>query len=196
MMNKKRSTGLLDDDAEIRDLLCFYTESLKLDKHDLDTGCIEQPEIFQRVSSDLARFVSLRDRAKRSLADAEALVDVEVRKAFSSRKVTEKEIAATVRLDQRIIDATDSLMYYSYVVGRLGALKEAYEHRRAMIKELVTLYQIGYWGEVSGRREARDASERQASYVKAEVSKRREPLQERRKRARLDKPLEDPGERS
>lgn len=173
----------LDDDT--KDLLTYYTQALRLDKHDLDGCCISQPELFERVSSDLAFRMSFRDRAKRNLADLEASVDVEVRQE-SAKKLTEREIASMVRVDPRIREANTVLISCNYVVGRLQALKEAFEHRRAMIKELVTLHQLGYWGETSGRADAREASERKADDVRTRQAKGRKPLGERRREYLLD----------
>lgn len=183
-MKTKQSVSVLKLDDELKDLLDWYKESLKLDKHDLDNCCINQPEIFEKVSSDLARYTSLRDEAKRSVVDLEASVDVELRKASSDKKITERELAALVRVDVRVQEAHDTLAYRTYVVARLAALKEAFEHRRAMIKELVVLHQLGYWGDTSGRGLAREASDRKASTVREEQARVRVPLSEARKRRR------------
>jgi hypothetical protein len=164
------------NDEDIDGLLQHFTESLAIDKLALDECCIQQPTLFEHVSRLLAYRTSLRDEAKRYLAEIEALVDAEIREVEKDQKITEKRIATLVCVEPKVKAAQEKVIAYTYIVNRLYALKEAYEHRRAVLKDLVGLFSAGYWGDVVDRSSRRGVSDTAALVAKSKVKEKREPV--------------------
>jgi hypothetical protein len=57
-----------------------------------------------------------------------------------------------VRLDRKVIEANDKLLKLSRETALLQALKEAFQQRSYVMKDLVSLYVANYFGDASGGR--------------------------------------------
>lgn len=125
---------------------------LSIDEHALDEALIAQPEFFYRVSKKLALTVSRRDAAKQALAEEEAKCDGQFREdaAREKEKLTETEVKNLIRLDKDVIKATETLNSLNREVGLLTALKEAYQQRSYVLKDLTSLHIANYYTNTDG----------------------------------------------
>jgi len=138
-------------DSELDDFIDEYRQYLAIDRDGLDEDIQLQAALYHEVSDKLALQVSRRDSAKKHLAEVEAFVDDDIRRTAKRHndKITEKEISAHVRVDDGVIKANEDLLRLNYGVGRLAALKDSFDQRRYMLREMVNTYTSGYWGEAS-----------------------------------------------
>lgn len=148
-----------DDFRELED-------ALAIDEHALEEALRDQPETFYRVSKALALVISRRDAAKQALADAEAGADLDVRDEsreeesrvardtvrgkdkptpVSKIKLTEGEVKARVQLDPAVVEARGAFARLSEEVGKLTALKEAFQQRSYALKDLCGLFIANYY---------------------------------------------------
>ena len=136
-----------DDQVEFYDDVHELERGLRIDEHGLNEALVEQPDMFYRVSKALAMEISRRDHAKQALADAEADADLAVRaRAIAmEEKVTETEVKSRVRSDASVRTAIAEHLRLCETVGKLAALKEAFQQRSYALKELVGLYLANYY---------------------------------------------------
>jgi hypothetical protein len=168
------------DFSDVRDLTAADLEKLlRIDRNALDEACIIQPDAFYRVAKRLALAISQRDQASMRLKETEAEVDGDIRHeaAVHDEKVTDKAVEARKRIDKKVLDAQDAYHEISNEVGRLTALKEAFQQRSTMIKAMIELHITGYYSDPS--RSSSDARD-----MVADRAKRR--LQNLRDRDRRD----------
>lgn len=128
-------------------------QALLIDENELDQAIKVQSELFYRVAKRLALVISKRDAAKQEVSETEARLSVKIRHdaEVAEEKVTEKSIESQVRLHKDMEVASDELLAMNSEVGKLAALKEAYQQRNYMLKALVDLYISGYFGgDISG----------------------------------------------
>lgn len=159
---RRPKRGLPEDFDDMQELEL----ALGIDEHALEEALRSQPETFYRVSKALALVISRRDAAKQALSDAEASADLAVRdesreeesraardaaksgkdKTGASKiKLTEGEVKARVQLDPAVVDARDVFAQLSEEVGKLSALKEAFQQRSYALKDLCGLYIANYY---------------------------------------------------
>lgn len=133
--------------AEDFDDLEDLENELRIDEHALEESLRDQPHHFYRVSKALALEISRRDAAKQALADAEAEADLAFRKdaVENERKFNEGEVRATVQTDGGVVRARDRLNALAESVGKLSALKEAFQQRSYALKDLAGLYIANYY---------------------------------------------------
>ena len=145
-------------DVSLRDL----ERALKIDKHALDEGLECQADLFYMVGRECALLVSQRDAVVLELKAVEAEVDQEIRsKIDPNEKVTERDIEARRRTDPDVLNVVATLSKMNREVAIWQALKEAWQQRSYVLKELVTLYVSSYYGDSTGhatdRLKGRDA---------------------------------------
>lgn len=154
-----------------------YSGYLRIDEHELDRDIKQQPERFYVVAEALAIAISKRDEAKKALTELEAELDEETRRTAKKAgdKITEREIASDIRRQPEFIEAGNVVLSLSRAVAQLGALKEAFEQRRYMLREMAGTYASGYWGDLmsnSGRSSKRDRDAELAREDQANARKR------------------------
>lgn len=139
------------DDAETP--ISELEDALQIDEHALDEALIRQPDAFYRVSKKLAIVISQRDAAKQALQEEEAYADERARESIpSGERVTDTAVKAIIRLDKKVMEGSDRLLKLNRNVGLLQALKEAFQQRSYVMKDLVSLYVANYYGDASGGR--------------------------------------------
>lgn len=139
----KRERIKRDTDTSIE----FLESGLQIDEHALDDALVTQPDFFYRVSKQLAMVVSKRDAAKQALAEEEARCDAQFRKDAldNKEKLTETEIKNMIRLDREVKALSTGMLKLNREVGELTALKEAFQQRSYVLKDLVNLYIANYY---------------------------------------------------
>lgn len=122
-------------------------EGLQIDEHALDDALVRQPDMFYRVSKHLALLTSKRDAKKQELSEEEARADAEFRNVAHKQKdkTTETELKNMIRLDRAVRKVSDELLALNRKVGEVSALKEAYQQRSYVLKDLVNLYIANYY---------------------------------------------------
>jgi hypothetical protein len=152
-------------------------EALAIDEHALDEALIRQPDAFYRVSKKLAIMASRRDAAKQALQEEEAYADERARSSIpDGEKVTETSIKSLVRLDKKVLDANDTLLKLSRETALLQALKEAFQQRSYVMKDLVSLYVANYFGDASGGRSETQLRTRRAEENRTAMAEERRKL--------------------
>lgn len=147
-------------------------EALKIDQAALDEMILYQAVLYEEVSSRLAYVTSMRDAAKQTLQLVEAKTYRLLRKSLTSnQKITEKELEYRVRSSSSVIEATQEYLDLGHKVGKWTALKESFQQRSYMIRELAQLQLSHFFGtnSISSRDKDQDAA-----VVKAHRKKLRE----------------------
>lgn len=137
--------------ARERDLIKDLEEGLLIDEHELHAALQMQPDFYYRVSKAYALLLSQRDEAKQTLQVIEAEVDVKLRREAleNGDKVTEKEIESRKRIHRDVMAANDDLLTLNHKLGEVLALKEAYQQRSYVLKDLVALYIGNYYSDTT-----------------------------------------------
>jgi hypothetical protein len=158
--------------------LAELEQRLSIDEHALDDALTQQPDSFYRVAKNLALLISRRDAAKQLLAEEEARADREFRDvaAKNNDKTTEAELKNMIRLDADVRKAQKSFLDLSQSVGELSALKEAFQQRSYVLKDLVNLYISNYYSNQDGSdnsRASRQIRDHDAEKAKKELARAR-----------------------
>lgn len=128
-------------------VLSELENSLTIDRDDLDTCLVEQPGSFYHVAEQVASANARRDTAKLELEEVMAVEDGRFRTllAQNEEKATEGGIANHLRTLDNIKSLQRELLAARTEADRWQALKEAFQQRSFMLRELVALHlsQIG-----------------------------------------------------
>lgn len=153
----------LFEDKDTAKFLSDLQQGLKIDKTELDEASIVQPELFFRVSDRLALAQSRRDAVKQWIDVVEARVDGEVRaRAIANEeKLSESAIRSRITLDAEVIAANNDLLRLNHAVMEVQALKDAFQQRSYVLKDLTQLHSTGYFQDNGPR--ARASEQRKAS---------------------------------
>lgn len=131
-------------DVSLQDL----EKALKIDKHALDEGLECQSDLFYMVARECALLMSRQDSASQELKEIEAFVDQKIRRELDpNEKVTERDIEARRRTHSDVVEVVSKLLDLKRDVAIWQALKEAWQQRSYVLKELVTLYVASYYGD-------------------------------------------------
>lgn len=133
------------------DLATLLRSKVRINRNALDTAVEEQPELFRQAAEGHVQAVNQRDGAKDNLLRIDAQIALELRDGkFKDQKVTEGRINDEVLGDQRHLDAYADWAKKKTAADEWGALREAFDMRGKMLRELVGLYSTGYFGAATG----------------------------------------------
>jgi hypothetical protein len=146
------------DEEALQDL----QEGLRIDRDRLDEENISQPNGYFHASEGYAFAVSRRDKKKHDLEVTIAELDKEIRDscAVNGDKITEAGVEKEIKREQKYHRAVQEHLNAALIANRWEALKEAYKQRSYVFGNLATLHASGYFGEVTGSGERRNARER------------------------------------
>lgn len=115
--------------------------SLRIDPEDLDACLVEQPGLFYHVAENVSAANSARDAIKLELEEAQAELDQQFRKTALERdeKVTEASIQNQIRTAPKIKTLQRKYLEARTKAENRAALKEAYQQRSFMLRELVAV---------------------------------------------------------
>jgi hypothetical protein len=128
-----------------------WKQDLKIDQYALDKAALSQPELFAEWAMEWANAVRERDRLKDKLALVRSTVDQYIRETpgdfgwDKEKAPTEAFINSAITTSQYFVDANDAYLDSQHDVNVMGIAKEAFEHRRRMIDNLIQLYMSGYF---------------------------------------------------
>lgn len=120
-------------------------EQLRINKTALDDEISNQPMLYFDIAEQYEEAAAERDALKEMLATVDAELDVKYRSHYADQKVTEAVIKNAVQLDVEHKVAFDEWLMAKESVGKLGALKEAFQTRGYMLRDLASLYVTGYY---------------------------------------------------
>ena len=120
---------------------------LAIDKDDLDTELVRQPQLFYEVSELMVEAVANRDRLKDALGVTEAQVAAAVRDRLSRQevKVTEGLVREEIALDAKTLKAQHEFQEAKHAADQAQQLREAFIQRSFMLRDLASLYVAGYY---------------------------------------------------
>lgn len=123
-------------------------QGLQIDEHALDDALIHHPDMFYRVSKHLALVTSQRDAKKQELTEEEAKADGDIRETSLRHKdkTTDTAVKQLVKIDKDVVRVARELLDLNRQVGMWTALKEAFQARSYVLKDLVNLYIANYYG--------------------------------------------------
>jgi hypothetical protein len=118
-----------------------FRKSLVIDKDDLDTCLVQQPELFDHVAEAHSMAVAERDATKLALEEAEAWGSQQIREEYAEAKIktTEGDIKEKLITDKKLGALRRTLLQQKAEVDRWAALKESYQQRSYMLKELAPM---------------------------------------------------------
>lgn len=128
-------------------------QQLEIDKSVLDDEVIRQPVLFYTISELLTDAIAERDGAKEELSMVDADLDAQWRAKLSKneKRVTEKLIANYVQTSPLHEKAFQTYLDAKTKADKLLALKDAFQQRSYMLRDLVALYSANYYEEASVR---------------------------------------------
>lgn len=130
-----------------------FKKLLKIDKLALDDEVMQQASLLYEVSEALVDAIAKRDALKDALAKLEAEIDQDLRTQFeeAETKYTEPKIKSLILIDKFRTKANEELLAAKTQADRLMALKEAFQSRGFMLRDLCSLYQANYFESSSSR---------------------------------------------
>lgn len=140
-------------DKRIKQVLDNYRGKLRIDRLALDDGIEEHASLFYEISEEHALAMSRRDTAKAAMDEVYSISADQVRRDFSESKDkhTEAQIKEAVVLDPDYLAAIAQYQDRAKEAALLGAMKDSFEQRGRMLRELAQLYISGYFSITSVR---------------------------------------------
>lgn len=127
---------------------------LAIDKSELDDEVIRQPSLFYMVSEKLTDALAERDAAKEELANVDADLSAHYRAKLTKTtkgRVTDSSVAIHVQADAEHEKAFRVWLDAKTKADKLQALKDAFQQRSYMLRDLVSLYTANYFEDSSVR---------------------------------------------
>jgi uncharacterized membrane protein YheB (UPF0754 family) len=148
-----------------------FKKYLQIDKHALDECVMQQPHLFFQVSEAFMQAAAKRDALKEELAVVDAKLDAEVREDLekSDIKITEAKVKSNIGTDKRHEAAFRKYIAAKEHADVLMALKDAFQQRSYMLRDMVQLYATNYFEDSS-------MSSRDLTRDKVEYTRQRERL--------------------
>lgn len=128
-------------EAEV-DLIKRYRKDLAIDKDHLDDCLSKQPELYYHVAEAHSQAVADRDALKVDIELAEAEEGRRIRDeaAQLDEKLTEASLREQLTLTPRLQRLRQERLELEALINSWLALKESYQQRSYMLRELVPMY--------------------------------------------------------
>jgi len=122
-------------------------KSLIIDKFKLDVECQSQPDTFWKISEECSNAISIRDALKEEKDVVWAYEFIKQKQ--SGEKVTDSMAKSLADTTKEYITAISEYLKAKEEADKWIAMKEAWQSRATMIRELCGLYVSGYFNEMS-----------------------------------------------
>jgi hypothetical protein len=164
------------DEDETNSLLDDLRDGLKIDRNDLDTALMEQPDAYWRVSEAYVMACSRRDEIKMERDQAMAELDRQFRQEAEKAgdKLTEKSLQSQIDLSPKIIDYRKKYARACLQADLLAGMKESYRDRSGALRELAQLFASNYFTVSTGSRARDEAGDRKVADIREIAGKQRE----------------------
>ena len=130
------------------DEYALFRNRIKIDRDALDKAVEEQAQVFLEVCDRHVHALSKRDEIRDKLARRDAEIAREVRRQAEKGKTraTEAMINDSVLLHIDHVKLNTDCAELKKQADLWSVLRDAFDQRMRMIRELVNLYAIGYYG--------------------------------------------------
>ena len=131
----------------LEDLISVLRSRVKPDRHELDTELTDQPELFYHASEGHSQASHRRlviDNERRSI-EARAAEQIRSDAERSGTKLTETRIPQLVANIEEVIRVKEDLFEADRKVSEWLSLKEAFQQKGYMLRELANLYSSNYY---------------------------------------------------
>lgn len=130
-----------------------FRRYLKIDKHALDDDIVQQPMLFYEVSEAYVVAAAERDGFKEALARVDAGLDAEIREELekSDTKATEAMVKNQIQCHQDHEKAYKLYAKAKEQADLLAVMKDSFQQRGYMLRDLCQLYVANYFEESSVR---------------------------------------------
>jgi len=122
---------------------------LKLNPSELDKECREQPEKYEMIGQLATRAKFLSRKAKDAMEYVESDLRSKIRKdpeKFGlNGKITEGTVSETVEIQDELREAKSDYIELSRVADSFSVLVSSMEQRKAMLRDLVSLFVHKYY---------------------------------------------------
>jgi len=117
-------------------------KELAIDQNALDDCLMRQPELYYSVAVGYAEAVAGRDSVKLELEELQAKLDQDFRAEAlrKNEKITEGSIQQKLKTMPKVQDLQQKFMDARTEAESWGVLKEAFQQRSFMLRELVALF--------------------------------------------------------
>lgn len=135
--------------SDLQESLSECKSDLKIDPTRLDEECTRQPEKFEVVGRLATMAKALSRKAKDELDFIEASVKSKVRKEPENfgltGKITNDAVNETVAIQDEVREAKINYINISKIADGFSILVSGMEQRKAMLRDLVSLYVHKYY---------------------------------------------------
>jgi len=154
-----------------------FKKLLTVDKDNLDLALVEQASLMYDYGLEYAEALRKRDKLKDRLDVVKAELDSEIRsnpEGFGfDKKPTESAIANAILLEKEYRAASERYLEACYEVNVILAAKNALEHKKSAVENLIKLYCSNYWAEgTSLPAEDRQQIKKEASDIRSEQARK------------------------
>jgi len=134
-------------------------EKLLINKNNLDEECKHQPELYYEVASNSVKAISERDRLKeeKDATWSKTFITNKMEGRLEGKSLSDKTAETFADTDEYVLKSNADYLKAKEEADEWIALKESYQQRALMLKELCGLYVAGYFGEISVK--TKEASE-------------------------------------
>lgn len=157
--------------------LSELTESLRIDKYNLDEEMVHQPSLFWQVAEAAAISRSRLDQAEAELKEKEAELDNALRLEAEEKgeKCTESSIAMAIKRHPDRVEAHRNYLGHKLGTEKLDQLRESFKQRNYVLGDLAGLHVSGYFQSSSATRTQtlERAKDLKAEYNRERMTKRR-----------------------
>lgn len=157
-------TWIADSDLTEQKLYNECSSSVRFDKNDLDTAILHHSELVFVIGEAVARHTSIRDEAKKRMEESYAENSLAIREQCveEGRKVTEDTIKQLTLLDPTYKQDCNTYLKAKWECEVWTALKEAFNTRGYMIRDIGELWKASYFSieSVKGNDEVAYATQR------------------------------------
>lgn len=128
-------------------LIDEFREYLRIDRPNIDLEMVQQASLFHKVSEAAIKATAKRDRLKLELKELDAELYAEKKQDLlqGGEKATEAAISNEVLLDKDRKRLAREFIDAEEAVGQLDALKDSFQQRGYMIRDLGSLYTAKYF---------------------------------------------------
>ena len=142
MPERKRLVSVEPDYEPRNNNLERFRQQLVIDKDDLDQCLMNQPELVWHVADAHSLAVAEFDAAKLDLeiAEAEEAQKIRDHAAKMEEKITEGGVKEELTLIKRIQTLRRDNIERKRIVAEWAGLKEAFDNRKYMLREIVPMY--------------------------------------------------------